>query len=231
MRIKKLKGYKLLHELVMYINSVELFYSKEKCCGCNQCALVCPKEAIKVGPAAKFKEKISDIVKLVSFEMDKEKCVLCGACVAICKTDALKIFVDGKEEIPVITTKTFPKDLEFFGQVRLDTEKCPAGCSTCVDICPEEAFSEPTPKFGEKAPKLVVDEKKCNYCGACVRFCPVDAIMLDIFKVKHSEGFSALLINTLEKIVSKKYLQVYCANLGDKARNQYIKEVYEKCGI
>jgi ferredoxin len=58
--------------------------------------------------------------------------------------------------------------------VRVIPEKCPQNhrCPA-VSTCPTEALTQE----GNKAP--VVDDDKCTDCGACVKRCPMKALVLD----------------------------------------------------
>ncbi|BDZ66968.1 hypothetical protein GCM10025860_04160 [Methanobacterium ferruginis] len=46
-------------------------------------------------------------------------------------------------------------------------------CKLCTKICPEEAIKE------DENGKIVVDESKCIYCGACSNACPARAILFE----------------------------------------------------
>ena len=55
--------------------SIELYDSKEKCCGCEACYNVCKKQAI---------EMIPDEEGFLYPKIDVEKCVGCGVCLSVC---------------------------------------------------------------------------------------------------------------------------------------------------
>jgi len=44
------------------------------------------------------------------------------------------------------------------------------GCNRCVEVCPADVFM-PNPKKGK--PPLVVYPDECDYCGCCVKDCPL----------------------------------------------------------
>jgi energy-converting hydrogenase B subunit K len=45
-------------------------------------------------------------------------------------------------------------------------------CKLCTKICPEDAIKE-------EEGRIVVDESKCIYCGACSNACPARAILFE----------------------------------------------------
>ena len=55
--------------------------------------------------------------------------------------------------------------------ITVQTMRCPQNhpCPS-VRVCPVDALSQ----VGNAAP--VVDEEKCIDCGACVKFCPMNAL-------------------------------------------------------
>lgn len=52
---------------------------------------------------------------------------------------------------------------------KIDKVKC-TGCKMCGDICPQEAIAFKSDKEGFWYP--VIDETRCNRCGACMKKCP-----------------------------------------------------------
>ena len=71
----------------------------------------------------------------------------------------------------------------FEGDIEFHPEKCPGGCSTCVDVCPANAIYLPTPKpakdmKGEIEDNIAVNKDFCILCGACVNACPGEDIIV-----------------------------------------------------
>jgi 4Fe-4S ferredoxin len=91
-------------------------------------------------------------------------CCTCTWCSRNCPTEAITV------------EKLFDGDIEFF------PEKCPGGCSTCVEICPANAIYLPTPlpagqMKGVVEPTIAVNKDFCILCGACVNACPGEDII------------------------------------------------------
>lgn len=137
----------------------EVVWDEKFCDGCNVCADACPEEAITV-----TKEVIGR-VKLGEVTIIEDDCCTCRWCAINCPTEAITV------------NKIFEGDIEFH------PEKCPGGCSTCVDVCPANAIYLPTPKpakdmKGEIEANIGVNKDFCILCGACVNACPGEDIIV-----------------------------------------------------
>ena len=93
-----------------------------------------------------------------------ENCCTCRWCAINCPTEAITV------------EKIFEGDIEF------NAEKCPSGCSTCVEVCPANAIYLPSAKpakelKGEVEPVIAVNKDFCILCGACVNACPGEDII------------------------------------------------------
>lgn len=55
---------------------MSIVISQRECFGCALCVLVCPEDAMKVGPS-------------FIAELDEDKCTSCGECLDYCPADAL----------------------------------------------------------------------------------------------------------------------------------------------
>ncbi|WAI01966.1 4Fe-4S binding protein [Methanogenium organophilum] len=168
----------------------------EKCTRCGICAELCPAIDVKRKPfSAESGAVVGDVV------WDEKLCDACQVCVEACPEDAIKVErevesakLSGKVEIleencctcrwcdincpaeAITVEKIFEGDIEF------NADKCPAGCSTCVEVCPANAIYLPTPKAakdlkGENEPVIAVNKDLCILCGACVNACPGEDII------------------------------------------------------
>lgn len=96
------------------VEKYELVLDRLKCVGCGQCSIVCPKEAIRFGPAAAvYENKPKDLNASVVDSIDPEKCVYCGTCTVFCPFDAIHLYKNDKkipdERLEVNTEKALPK--------------------------------------------------------------------------------------------------------------------------
>ncbi|HTL68015.1 MAG TPA: 4Fe-4S dicluster domain-containing protein [Lacunisphaera sp.] len=56
------------------------------------------------------------------------------------------------------------------GALRVDADKCAAGCEACVSVCPTGAITRPG------GGPVALDLGKCIFCRECVAACPTQAI-------------------------------------------------------
>ncbi|ADN37224.1 4Fe-4S ferredoxin iron-sulfur binding domain protein [Methanolacinia petrolearia DSM 11571] len=136
----------------------EVKWTQKLCDGCGVCSEICPSDAITVTREEAVQEKRGK----VSITGD---CITCRWCAVNCPTEAITV------------EKLFEGDIEFH------TEKCPGGCSTCVEICPANAIYLPSPKnpadmHGEVEAKIGVNKDFCILCGVCVNACPGEDIIV-----------------------------------------------------
>ena len=184
-------------------NKTSLVLNLDKCAGCNLCWTVCPRYAIERGPIG---ASVRERVYAPPIRINYHKCVFCGLCAYICPFDALTLLVNGKPTEKIKTGVSIPKlkghkikvsrtgftALKFIdGNISVDNDECPGGCSTCIDVCPTECLTLPVAtkeKPWEKVPKVGVDRDRCLYCGACLFACPANgAVKLERTEIKHEE--------------------------------------------
>ncbi|MCQ1539610.1 4Fe-4S dicluster domain-containing protein [Methanocalculus taiwanensis] len=137
----------------------EVVWNEDLCDACQVCVEACPEEAITVVRTVESK-KLPGKVTIVS-----EDCCTCTWCSQNCPEEAITV-----EKI-------------FEGDITFNAEKCPSGCSTCVEVCPCNAIYLPTPKPAkelkrELEPVIAVNKDYCMLCGACVNACPGEDIIV-----------------------------------------------------
>ncbi|MEM4446127.1 MAG: 4Fe-4S binding protein [Nitrososphaerota archaeon] len=198
---------------------ITLTLDLKKCVGCGTCAVVCPKEAIRRGPVGAVEKGEA---KLPPVLVDAKKCSFCGVCSYMCPFEALELRINGEPRLILVEEGALPplKYDEFVtlkgnrtakkyaeGELIVHWELCPAGCSTCADICPNEAIKIPKPeKPWEKGPRVQVEQEKCLLCGACVYACPAPgALELKRTKIKYDEKaeYTSLWNRIVEKLTTK----------------------------
>jgi 4Fe-4S ferredoxin len=168
----------------------EVIWDETRCDACKVCAEACPVECITVEREV-VTDKISGTV-----DIDQKMCCTCTWCSRNCPDEAIKV------------EKIFEGDIEFH------SEKCPGGCSTCVEICPANAIYLPTPKpaadmKGEKEPTIAVNKDFCILCGACVNACPgEDIIVMQRTGIRIKGKETDLFIKIKEKLFTKRTSKV-----------------------
>ena len=200
---------------------------EKKCDFCGVCALACPFSAIAV--TAKGLDGIAidntvsaDIYPTLvrDIEVDNAKCKPdCKQCEDICALGVL--CVDTKKGEVAVKTElcagctacwmecpeeaiSVSKFIE--GEIQINTEKCPEGCTRCVDVCPVNAM---TLEDGE----VFASDYTCIYCGACQEVCPgmgatpsESALRIERTAIRHSEVDSGTWNKALERLTSAEGL-------------------------
>lgn len=198
-------------------------FDADSCIFCGECATICPLDALRMEIDG---EEIATIVKneafpillkeiLVAKEKCKPECKL--RCQEECPTGAISVLIEGSKEkesqvIDVQINESlciYCKRCEwacsldailvkkpFLGDVQLNADLCPEGCSVCVDICPTHAA-----QLDENG-KPNVSLNFCVYCFACEKVCPERAIKVKREWVFHSDVRSAVWLTALKKLTS-----------------------------
>jgi 4Fe-4S ferredoxin len=136
----------------------EVVWDETRCDACKVCVEACPEECITVEREIESK-KLEGTV-----DIDQKMCCTCTWCSRSCPTEAITV------------EKLFEGEIEFF------PEKCPGGCSTCVEICPANAIYLPSDipasqLKGKVEATIAVNKDFCIFCGACVNACPGEDII------------------------------------------------------
>ncbi|MDH7593055.1 MAG: 4Fe-4S binding protein [Methanomicrobiales archaeon] len=175
----------------------------EKCTGCGICGYLCPAITVKRKPYTAETGKVEIVSDpKTGLPWDESKCDACKVCVEACPEECITVErevvsdkiegkVDIKEDLCCTCTwcsKNCPTEAItveklFDGEIEFFPEKCPAGCSTCVEVCPCNAIYLPTPPKaaalkGVQEAKIAVNKEYCMFCGACVNACPGEDIIV-----------------------------------------------------
>ncbi|MCK9307058.1 MAG: 4Fe-4S binding protein, partial [Methanoculleus sp.] len=168
----------------------EVKWEEATCDGCNICVEACPQECITLE-----REIISDkLPGKVSIEQDN--CCTCTWCVQTCPQEAITV-----EKL-------------FEGDIEIHPEKCPGGCSTCVEVCPCNALYLPSPvpakeMKGEVEANIAINKDFCILCGACVNACPSeDAIILRRTGIRMKDKETDLFKQIKEKLLTPRTSKV-----------------------
>jgi len=154
---------------------------------CVECEEACPLDLIKITRVmadGKILEKIPKRKRKgiqVKIDIMKERCPCCRIC-------------EFKYPEGVLHVRKFMQ-----GKIAIDPEKCPEGCTDCLDVCPITGALY----FSDEDKKVHVNEMFCVYCGACKIVCPVDeALELKRTKIIHTPIRSGTWNKTLERLAS-----------------------------
>jgi 4Fe-4S ferredoxin len=117
----------------------------------------------------------------VGVEVDKEHCPSCG----MCETKLPKGAMHVRRLIS--------------GKLAINAEKCPPGCTDCLDVCPITGALY----LSEDEKKVRANEMFCVYCGACKIVCPVDeALDFKRTSINHTPVRSGAWNKALERLTS-----------------------------
>ncbi|MCK9276742.1 MAG: 4Fe-4S binding protein [Methanoculleus sp.] len=168
----------------------EVKWEESTCDGCTICVEACPRECITLE-----REVISD--KLPGkVDIQQDNCCTCTWCVQTCPQEAITV-----EKI-------------FEGDIEIHPEKCPGGCSTCVEVCPCNALYLPAPlpakeMKGEIEANIAINKDFCILCGACVNACPSeDAIVLRRTGIRMQDKETDLFRRIKEKLLTPRTSRV-----------------------
>jgi len=170
----------------------KLTYDITKCIGCSLCKLVCPVDAIELGPIPDIAQNILDESN-PKILIDHEKCCYCMLCAVVCPNDAFRESFNPEE---LINLDEFPSIGKFY---KIEQEKCIEDekneiCQLCFSArernnvkdffkiqkeCPTQCFSIDSPIEGE----VIIKKNKLHKCDptgckACVNICPTESFFI-----------------------------------------------------
>lgn len=176
----------------------EVLWEESTCDGCMICVEACPEDAITLE-----REFVGD--KLPGkVDIQQDDCCTCRWCVETCPEEAITV-----EKI-------------FEGEIEIYPEKCPGGCSTCVEVCPCNALYLPSPvpakelTGGSIEPNIAINKDFCIFCGACVNACPSeDAIILKRTAIRMQDVDTDLFKDVKRKLLTTRTSKVKEATPGE----------------
>jgi 4Fe-4S ferredoxin len=180
---------------------------------CIECEEACPLDLIKVSwltPDGKAVESVSALEPEKSepklkVDIQREHCPCCRVCEVKCPEGMIHVrkFLNGK--------------------ISINTERCPAGCKDCLDVCPITGALY----LSDEDRKVHVNETFCVYCGACKIVCPVEeALDLKRTCMNHTLVRSGAWNKALERLASPVAMTKELKTKGSlKARESVKKRV------
>ncbi|MDH5460449.1 MAG: 4Fe-4S dicluster domain-containing protein [Candidatus Bathyarchaeota archaeon] len=157
---------------------------------CVKCEEACPLDLIKVTRLTADGKVVENIDSLtekekaelqIKIDIEKERCPCCRICEFKCPEAVMRV-------------QKF-----FHGKMLIHPEKCPEGCTDCLDVCPITGALY----LSDRDKKVYVNEMFCIYCGACKVVCPVDeALELKRTKISHTPVRSGAWNKALERLAS-----------------------------
>jgi len=207
---------------------------QEKCNRCTICEDVCPRDAIDrnvpefEGTEADGAKRQSALESKTTFKVDDEKCTLCGICGELCQAIDVITANKMKGEVQIVKedcctctwcstncpTEAITIEKLIEGEIEFHSEKCPGGCSTCVEVCPANAIYLPAAKpasemAGAVEATIAVNKDLCIKCGACVNACPgEDIIVLQRTGLKMKGKETDLFKRVRDKLFTKRTSKV-----------------------
>lgn len=157
---------------------------------CVECEEACPLDLIKITQLTadgKFVENIDSLTEKektglqIKIDIEKERCPCCRICDFKCPKGVLHVrkFIHGK--------------------ISIRPEKCPEGCTDCLDVCPILGALY----LSDEDKQVHANEMFCVYCGSCKVVCPVDeALELKRTMVSHTPVHSGAWNKALERLTS-----------------------------
>jgi 4Fe-4S ferredoxin len=157
---------------------------------CFEVEDACPLDLIKVklqypdGKTVENPQSLSEEQRTgfkVKVEVDKEHCPCCKVC-------------EVRLPAGVMHVRKFLQ-----GKIDIYDDRCPEGCTDCLDVCPITGALY----LSKKDNKIHPNETFCVYCGACKIVCPVDeALEFKRTHIEHTPVHSGAWNKALERLTS-----------------------------
>jgi 4Fe-4S ferredoxin len=156
----------------------------------EECEESCPLDLIKTAWLTADEKVVTDLSALtkaqrqgvhVKVEIDREHCPCCRVCEFQCPEGLIRVrkFLNGR--------------------ININTEKCPEGCTDCLDVCPVTGALY----LSDIDKKVRPNENFCIYCGACKIVCPANkALELKRTSINHTPIRSGAWNKALERLSS-----------------------------
>jgi 4Fe-4S ferredoxin len=174
----------------------KITYDLNKCVGCSLCYVVCPNQAIELGPVPEIAQKLIEDMPAVL--IDTDKCSFCFMCERVCINSAYDITDEKGNEID---KSDYPKLKQMW---IWDEKTCKFNedneiCRICkkirddesigrhyakdlkkvIDECPTKSMKFKSPLEGEVIIlKNQLDKCDPNGCKACVNICPTKSFFI-----------------------------------------------------
>ncbi|MCK4238964.1 MAG: 4Fe-4S dicluster domain-containing protein, partial [Candidatus Lokiarchaeota archaeon] len=150
----------------------KLIYDLNKCVGCSFCKLVCPTDAIELGPVPEIAQGIIENAPYIIIDYDK--CCYCMLCPVVCINDVYETTIKPEEQLIL---SQYPKLKPFF---KIDLKKCIKDikneiCNLCLKVqdgnyikdflkiqkeCPTKCFKIESPIKGE----VIIKQNMLHRC-------------------------------------------------------------------
>jgi 4Fe-4S ferredoxin len=128
--LKKDAADALTLEWILHVKNYKLTLDKNRCVGCQICALACPKEAIKTEKQPKVQ---GEKAKKAKVDIDLAKCNFCGICDVTCPYGAIKVTLNGAHDLSILSKDSYP---QLIRDIKVDTRQCQKECVECETACP-----------------------------------------------------------------------------------------------
>jgi 4Fe-4S ferredoxin len=191
-----------------------------KCNFCGICDILCPYGAIRVTVNGKHlltvldKQSFPQLIREIQVNASKyptnpeegeKSCPLNLIRVTSSPHEAMKVDVQ-KEYCPCcgVCEVKLPRGAMrvrriLNGKISIHQEKCPEGCTDCIDVCPITGALYLS--SGDR--KVSLNETFCVYCGACKIVCPIEqALDLKRTHINHTPVRSGAWNKALERLTS-----------------------------
>ena len=170
----------------------ELTYDIKKCIGCSLCKIVCPVDAIELGPIPEIAQnKLDDSNPKIL--IDHEKCCYCLLCCIVCPNDAFHEHIEPEGQINLEEFPSIGKFYDIIEKECIEDEKNTI-CLLCLESrdrnqienyyriqneCPTRCFKISSAIEGEVfIRKNMLHKCTPENCKACINICPTESFFI-----------------------------------------------------